>query len=285
MKSVHFLVLLVFGTFCAFRGGIVPVCAEQWNYTDQNAWKTVPGWYCYGARQSPINIRNSDMVIYRDLIDLKLWNFDQSYNGTFSNNGHTVRFDPAAGSPAVLFENHLGTYELQQFHFHWGDNSEKGSEHTINGEYSSGELHFVFKKTSGISTTGDAYAVLGVFLIESIWEPMPNSLGELYINMPVGNNDANSVHGVRLTDFLPSSLDYYHYEGSLTTPPCSEVVQWFVIRELLYMQSSFFVKLRSIQSSSGGSLTKNYRYLQPINGRQVMIQPNCNGDDSDNDQL
>ena len=259
--------------FCTCHIGSVQ--AAEWNYTDQDAWKTVPGWYCAGMRQSPINIVRSSVVTNPELVELKLWNFDQYFNGTFINNGHTVRFDLAPGSPAALFQNHMGTYELQQFHFHWGDNDARGSEHWVNGEPTSGELHFVTKRTTGSSTTGNAYAVLGVFFTAQTSLPMTDSLQKLFNNIPPGVNNEHAVYGVRLSDFIPTHLEYYYYEGSLTTPPCSEVVQWFVLQYTTYVPSDFFAKLRLIQSSSGGSLNMNYRYTQPLNGRDVMTEPTC----------
>lgn len=63
MKSIHFIALL-FAAFCTCRGG-----SGEWNYTDQYAWKNVQGWYCFGAHQSPINIRTSNVFITKLQID------------------------------------------------------------------------------------------------------------------------------------------------------------------------------------------------------------------------
>lgn len=275
MKSILFV---LFGAFCATcRGSMVKASSDEWSYKDQDAWRDVSGWNCAGMRQSPININTNSLVMNHDLADLKLWNFDQDFNGTFTNNGHTVKFTPADGSPAALFQNHLGTYELQQFHFHWGPNDQVGSEHNINGSPTSGELHFVTKKTTGAPATGDAYAVLGVLLSSHNSLPMTQSLRELYNNIPSGVNAANNVYKIKFTDFIPANMDYYYYEGSLTTPPCSEVVQWFVMRIKTFVPFEFLVKLRQIQSSSGGNLDMNYRYTQPLDGRQVMKETSCSG--------
>ena len=247
---------------------------HQWNYTNQEAWKHVQGWNCNGIRQSPISIDTNHLIVSNELIDPILWNFEYPYDGTFSNNGHTVRFDPATGSPTAIFKNHLGTYEFLQFHFHWGSNNFRGSEHRILNGANSGEVHFVTKKTTGVSTDEDAFSVLGVFLIGNDFIRLSGSWERLYSNMPIKNHVENSVNEVRLDDFLPPNFTlgrYYHYEGSLTTPPCSETVQWFVLQEPLYVSNDFLAQLRTIQGENGEALTMNYRYTQPTNGRQVTI--------------
>ena len=275
MKPIYVLVLL-FGAFCTCRGGNI-TADTSWNYTNQSAWNYVPGWYCAGFRQSPININTNNLAINRELVDLKLWNFNKMFWGTLSNNGHSVRFDPNPNYCVALFQNHMGTYQFQQFHFHWGPNSTVGSEHTINGHANSGELHFVMKKTTGVATTGNAYAVLAVMLISDSSTRLEGTWLQLYDSIPVYQGSSYVVYEVRLSDFLPpSSLDYYHYEGSLTTPPCNEIVQWFVLKNAVSVPSTFLNKLRSfVRGADGQVLRMNHRFQQPINGRQVMIKPNC----------
>ena len=283
MKSAILFVVLA-GALCTCRGDGVEgfLSDEEWNYTSQNAWKHVPGWSCNGLRQSPININLTNLVANGILADLKLWNYDQYYTGSYSNTGHSVRFDPADNSPAALFLNHRGIYELKQFHFHWGQDLTTGSEHLVNGVSFSGELHFVHQKTSGVSSKGDAYAVLSVLLIGDPHVPVNGSWRPLFIHVPRIEHQVNVVHGVRLSDFLPSSLRYYHYEGSLTTPPCSELVQWFVLQQPLHVPAAFMLELHHAVHGEGGHQIKmNYRYTQPLNGRQVMVQPVCHDCDHD----
>ena len=253
--------------------------AVDWNYTDQSFWNTVQGWQCGGQRQSPININSNMLVMSGDLINLTLTNFDQLYDGIFVNTGHSVQFIPNPGSPVATFQNHRGTYELLQFHFHWGATSNEGSEHTIDGREYSGELHFVTRKTTGDATAGDAFAVLGALLVSD----SSTSTGpymELLDNIPIEADTNNSVNGVRPSDLLPNSLSYYYYEGSLTTPPCSEVVQWFLLRNPVNVPSDFLNSLRNtVDGEDGEVLDTNFRMTQPLNGRQVMIQ--ADGDRGD----
>ena len=247
----------------------------SWNYTNQGFWNTVEDWECNGQRQSPIDIDTNTLVTSDELIDLILTNFDQAYDGTFKNTGHSVQFEPNAESPVARFQNHRGTYELQQFHFHWGATSSEGSEHTVDGQAYSGELHFVTRNTMGNDTAGDAFAVLGV-LLTSDSSMSTGPYMELLSNIPTepdGNMSTRTVNGVRPTDLMPTNLSYYYYEGSLTTPACYERVQWFLLRTPVNVPSEFLEALRStVDDEDGEILDMNFRMTQPLNGRQAMIQ-------------
>lgn len=245
----------------------------SWTYSDQDAWESVSIWDCNGTSQSPIDIDTDDLNTNTSLIDLTLTDFDQSFSGNFTNTGHSVQFTPDSDLDTAVIENHLGTYELQQFHFHWGSTSSVGSEHTVDGGRYSGELHFVTRKTTGDSTDYDAYTVMGVLLESDSSLSVTGSWLELYNNIPTDYEDVNSVSGLDVTEFLPSSMTYYYYEGSLTTPACSEVVQWFVLKNPVSVPSDFLEALRTtVNDEDGDPLTTNYRDTQDLNGREVMIK-------------
>lgn len=248
------------------------MASNTWNYSNLETWKSVEGWAGGGARQSPINIDTKSVVANASLVDLVLTNFDKTLSGSWSNARNSIRFDPAAGSPTAQVKNHLGIYTLQQFHFHWGATSEQGSEHTVDGQTYAGELHFVNRKTTGDATAGDAFAVLGVLLISDTSMLATGSWKELLDNIPAQNEKINTVGSVRPADLLPNNLSYYYYEGSLTTPPCSEVVQWFLLRNPLHVPSAFLDELHTtVTGMEGQPLNTNFREPQPLNGRQVMV--------------
>jgi len=273
-RSVAAVLILLLG----FSSVQAAVLKGGWNYTNQEAWKNVAGWDCDGMRQSPINININNLVGNSRLIDLRVTNFDQSFNGNFSNDGYLIRFDPEASSPTAQFINHVGTYQLLQFHFHWGPRSTMGSEHTINGQTYGGELHFVTRKTTGPSTAGDAFAVLGVLLESDSSLAATGSWRELLDNIPTNNGQTTVVNGLILNDFLPTDLSYYYYEGSLTTPECSEVVQWFLLRNPVNVPATFLNALRTTVNGINEQLiVTNFRMPQPLNGRQVMIQDEDSG--------
>ena len=249
--------------------------ADKWNYTNEEAWKQVEGWSCNGTDQSPINIITTGIKKDPKLIDLILTNFDQRFEGNWTNTGHSVQFTPRSdiAGTAATFKNHVGTYTFQQFHFHWGTNGQLGSEHLVDGNTFSGEMHFVARKNTGNMTDGDAYAVLGIFLVEDSSVSTTGTIWmELLNKIPHETEGFEIVHEVILSDFIPNDKSYYYYEGSYTTPPCSQVVQWFVLRSVLRVPQDFMNALRTtVNNEEGQPLTTNYRDTQPLNNRDVLI--------------
>ena len=166
-----------------------------------------------GQNQSPVDLVADFHVELPELV------FE--YHGTpirETNNGHTIRLDSAPGNFLAIPEKGW-RFELQQGHFH------SPSEHTVNGEHYPMEIHLVHTDGEG------QLVVVGVMVVEGeedemlnkIWSFMPEQVGETR-ESPISVFEA----GV-----LPPTREYFSYDGSLTTPPCSEGVSWIVLREPL----------------------------------------------------
>ena len=243
--------------------------AGRFSYDDQGNWTGV----CvtgHNTEQSPIDIITSDVRENSSLTGLQFnsaW-FTQS-SGTFKNFGSTVKFIPSTVG-AATFENFLGTYELQQFHMHWGPRTGTGSEHRINGRQAELEIHFVHFKRGADSSQRDYAAVVGVLAdveegdVSGIWAKLDIPAIQSNTSSPL------SITGLVLSNLLPIDRSYYYYMGSLTTPPCSEIVQWFVLKNTIKVPSEFLNQLRMVEDPDGHDLEVNYRDAQPIGSRVVM---------------
>ena len=241
----------------------------SYSYSDQAAWGNLPGAACSsGTRQSPIDVVTSDLRDNDDLIALTLSAWGVGRTGVLKNNGRTVKFTPNSNESNATMKNHQGTYFIQQFHIHWGPNDSVGSEHTVNGRPVAAEIHFVHRKTDGPDDAGNAFAVVGIMAVAD-----DDEMGEVWNQLAVSNIltfNTTRTTTVRFDLLLPDDLSYYYYEGSLTTPLCSEVVQWFLLAKTIKVPTAFLQQLRMVQRSSARDpLLMNYRDVQPLNDRTV----------------
>ena len=132
-------------------------------------------------------------------------------------------------------------YYIEQLHFHWGKNSSYGSEHAIDNKRYPLEMHLVHynSKYQNVTDAILGEARNGLAVISVLFEISKEDNEKLEPIMKrthaVREVDGEVVsmgfEGLALADLLPRSKDFYTYEGSLTTPPCSEVVSWIVLKE------------------------------------------------------
>ena len=214
--------------------------AAHWGYGPQDGahrWADLSEAYALcgqGTEQSPINI---DRFLQEDLPDI-----GASYVPLpleVENSGHSVHVNFTPGSGFNVADTY---YELQHIHFH------TPSEHYLDGSPFPMEGHLVHKAADG------TLAVIGVMMklgahnpvIEGIWQNVP----------PAGEVKAVKNVEINAQMLMPENLDYYKYQGSLTTPPCTEGVQWHVLKEpieisqaqLKAFQSVFPVNARPVQA-------------------------------------
>ena len=196
-----------------------------------------------GKAQSPIDIRKPRAG------KLEAISFD--YRATplrIIDNGHTVQVNYAPGSTISIGDRR---YELQQFHFH------KPSEEKVNGKSYPMVAHLVHKNADG------ALAVVAVLLSAGAENPV---IKTLWSNLPPEKEkeDAPGNVSIDAAELLPKDHAYYSFPGSLTTPPCSEGVTWYVLvhpSEISEAQVARFGKIYA----------HNARPVQPLNGRVVQI--------------
>ncbi len=222
--------------------------ASKWSYggeTGSDFWGELDPEFqaCnLGQAQSPINLESS--------VDSNPGNLELNYQDTplkIINNGRTIRVDYQPGSNLTLDGQE---YELLQFHFH------QPSEHLISGKALDMEAHFVHKN----QVTGDL-VVLAVLMSQGA---INQALDRVWDKIPFGDNEEEASDLIiNASNLLPENISqYYCYKGSLTTPPCSEIVTWLVLKqpvEISKLQISRFLEV----------IGTNARPVQALNSRIV----------------
>jgi len=222
--------------------------AHNWDYGDlqgpQHWGELTPQFAACkeGRRQSPIDIRNPQGAELAPIqFDYKASPLD------IIDNGHTVMINYAAGSSISV-----GTkkFKLEQFHFH------RPSEEMINGKRYEMVVHLVHADQQG------QLAVVAVLvqegkenlLVRDLWDNLPKEKGKEYSSKTIQIDAAM---------MLPASRSYYTFVGSLTTPPCTEGVTWFVLKYPVTMSSAQIERFATLYPN-------NARPIQPLYGRKVM---------------
>jgi len=195
-----------------------------------------------GKAQSPIDIRKTGKV--------KMPVLKFNYKATtlsVKNNGHTLQLDFAAGSTLMVGNS---KYKLLQLHFH------TPSEHKRHGRFRPMEVHFVHANDKG------QLAVVGIFmrigkhpnaLFAQILKNAPSKVGKTVVKGTKVNG--KGLHSSRMRT-------YFNYSGSLTTPPCSEGVRWFVMKNSVRVSAKQVAAFKKF-------FTGTNRPVQALNGRKI----------------
>lgn len=164
------------------------------------------------------------------------------------NTRHTIQVNYAPGSTLTV-EGEI--YELLQFHFH------VPSEHVFDGSPAAMEAHFVHKNPAGV------LAVVGVMMETGTQN---HALAAVFENVPTEAGTEVDVAGVTVdaSAVLPAeTAGYFHYKGSLTTPPCSEGVRWFILPDAIEVSAE---QVADFERTFG----RNARPLQKRNDRLLI---------------
>jgi carbonic anhydrase len=209
-----------------------------------------------GSAQSPVNIISSALQSSKGKgVALK---FTGSIDA-IENLGHTIQLDFAKGSATLVNGK---SYELAQLHFH------TPSEHLIDGMTFPLEMHIVSKLNDSVKNGGAAFTVVGILFKMGRENPF---LKEFLNSIPqTEGKDTLNPQKVKLPDlFMDISngkkLTYYNYQGSLTTPPYTESVNWLVTMRIFEASQEQIAAIEKLQGN-------NARHVQALNNRQIGIE-------------
>jgi carbonic anhydrase len=217
--------------------------AAHWSYEGDMApenWGDEFPMCGTGKHQSPLNITGP----FEKSKNILVTNYKEGPLKMI-NNGHTVQVNVEPGSTLTINKE---VFNLLQFHFH------RPSEEQIDGKPTAMVAHFVHKSADG------KLAVLGVLLnygkeneaIKTLWDNMPKTEGPEVAPANVRFNPASLV---------PAALTHYAYEGSLTTPPCTEGVNFYILKTKVDIAK---------EQVSEFPFKRNARPVQPLNDRKIM---------------
>ncbi|KAK6112853.1 Eukaryotic-type carbonic anhydrase family protein [Brugia pahangi] len=254
------------------------VAAHKFGYDAEDGPSTWRGVCQTGKRQSPVDIKAFEIEI-APLDPLQFLNYDLTGHIHLANNGHTVvgsGFERWGEKRPYISGGGLnGTYQLSQFHFHWSQQNDTGSEHTIASLHYPGELHLVHIKNDPSPDEVNTIAVVAAFIkLDDHAESLHNLKPYVHnIKMP---NTELVVPGFSVSSLLPEHREnFYRYEGSLTTPGCDEAVVWTLMADPIAVTPSQMGAFHQVHFASGKT-GHNWRPTQPLNGRKILFRPSIN---------
>ena len=218
--------------------------ASDWGYEGQHGpehWGEHSIQCAQGKNQSPIDIRGA---VEADIEKLNI-----NYHGTvtgLTNNGHTLQA-VVEGDNQFMVDGTV--FELAQFHFH------TPSENRIDSQQFPLEAHFVNADDKG------SLAVVAVMFDTS--EKHNRAMASLLAKIPTKGESVELSEPISISDFIPKSDHYYRFNGSLTTPPCSEGVRWFVLKAPHRLSTNQVAAMEQVMG-------KNNRPIQAKNARLVV---------------
>ena len=248
MTKQKFIATLTLGVCLAFSSSFASGKNSKWSYSGIKGpeyWGNIDKLYhmCKkGKNQSPIDITSTIESNLKPIIFSSI-----ATSSNIINNGHTVQVNVPKLNSIIIDEI---TYDLLQFHFH------SPSENRINGINYPVEVHLVHADKNG------NLVVIGIMFkagskneaIQKLWNQMPTHVGDKH----------NLEAEIKPYNLLPKSKEYYKFNGSLTTPPCSEGVKWLVMKDSIEMSKTQISQFEAILSE------KNNRPLQPKNARVIL---------------
>jgi carbonic anhydrase len=236
---------------------MISACGENSNKTNTNLstkkdGKIMPG-LSHGFEQSPINISSKNDVNGKHKIEL---HFNDEIN-EIENLGHTVQLDFKPGSSLIEDDT---LFNFKQCHFH------TPSEHLIDSQSFALEMHIVNIMPNADTTAIPQYLVFGILFKEGKENKFLNDFLDL---IPKEEHEIAALKNnpVKLSDLfgqIPKSLDmnFYSYRGSLTTPPYTESVRWFISKHIFEASAAQIETLKKIEGN-------NARHVQALYGRVV----------------
>lgn len=249
------LVLLSLVGACLSASGI--------DYSNQAGWE---GSCNTGSMQSPIDVNFAHNTVH---YTSSFPDVGADVGVSFDGSKYVIdgEIDPIK-MPSNWPVGHTNGLKPLQLHIHWGKDSTHGAEHHLFGDEHAGEVHLVMRNLDqNDENADDYYSVFGIFLdeVEANSAELDASIVELMGKIAASPNDVDALATFPLSDFYDTENEVvYTYEGSLTTPTCTEHVFWHVFDRAILVPSDSMTTLRASNDESSTN-----RDTQALNGREI----------------
>jgi len=230
-----------------------PEGAPRWGYEAAEGpakWGALsPQWaVCGGGHsQSPVDI---EKTVKANLPEMRaefkpaaLKIIHHEHMADVINNGHSIQVNYTEGDTLKVGDEQ---FELLQYHFH------SPSEHTVGGKHYPMEMHMVHKSAGG------KLAVVGVFIEEGQHNA---AFDPIWSNLPKSQSTEYHLENVKVdvNNLLPAKKTTYRYDGSLTTPPCSEGVKWIIMTTPIQLSARQIEAFRAVMKGNNRPVQQLYR--------------------------
>jgi len=237
----------------------------EWSYADPEAWVSLSP-KCNGSEQSPIDLGPPDPVGLQEMQDLRYdyYAYEASGERRVVNDGRVLCMDGDFGTLVLPG----GLYQVKQFLFHFP------SEHTIVGKHAVGELQILHQKQG--SHGFEDIAVISLLLMpeDTLGRPCEGKEREFFRSLGFGTNGSLPAEGEERGSSSRVDLGvferqlkghYFHYIGSLTVPPCTEGIHWYVLHQPAPVSFDIIASVRGLFPNGQHS-----RPTQPSGSRKVV---------------
>nr|XP_034956760.1 carbonic anhydrase 9 isoform X1 [Zootoca vivipara]XP_034956761.1 carbonic anhydrase 9 isoform X1 [Zootoca vivipara] len=228
--------------------------------------------------QSPINIETRAALFSPQLEPILLPDYSLPPREMLrlQNNGHTVVLEMPRNL-TVTGGGFPQPYQAAQLHLHWGSDLKPGSEHTVDGHRYAGEIHVVYY-SSRFDTIQEAQvepgglAVLAAFLQVGSEENKPYQHILEHLNEVHEEGEETWIPAFDVAKLLPDDLSrYFRYNGSLTTPPCYQTVNWTIFNQTIRLSPDQISVLEdTLHADEDELIQDNFRLPQSLQGRRVL---------------
>ncbi len=225
---------------------LLAIGCNSWSYKNQNQWdKRYKN--CASECQSPINIQTK-MVKEDSLLTPLFVSYSPVDTFVVKRTPNLLYINNLNGSVTAPDTNYWGhEFYLARIVFH------SPSEHTINGKRFPAEIQLINIDTA------NKLLIIAVLVTQG---QSNHTLSQVLQNIPREQSQLIVTQKFDVNGLLPHSVEYWHYLGSLTYPPCTDSVQWFVMKKQIQASKAQLDSLRAI-------LGNNARQVQPLNNRKI----------------